>query len=253
MLQPVSTEASHFGGCLNVLCTATVTHSASLATRVWQVCLQEEKRRELPYKSNLSIYLNVHSSGAVWESRWPSWAVRPNEPSGFRGRKELLNRASALATTCPWYVNWHLRTLSITSSSLSKCCKWRPSSHPLFWFQLFGHKVSCLSCMHNAPNSDIHCMFWYRKALINFWQNRKDHRIFRLFNFLHLLFSLSNQMTIQNFKINPCFGTLFWFLWFPEQILKNQNNNRLFMAPHLIRAQNIYKDTSIRSFHHTQW
>ena len=24
-----------------------------------------------------------HSSGAVWESRWPSWAVRPNEPSGF--------------------------------------------------------------------------------------------------------------------------------------------------------------------------
>ena len=29
------------------------------------------------------------------------WAVRPNEPSGFRGRKELLNRASALVTTCP--------------------------------------------------------------------------------------------------------------------------------------------------------
>ena len=35
------------------------------------------------------------------ESRWTSWAVRPNEPSGFRGRKELLNRASALVTTCP--------------------------------------------------------------------------------------------------------------------------------------------------------
>ena len=43
----------------------------------------------------------AHSSGTVWESRWPSWAVRPNEPSGFRGRKELLNRASALVTTCP--------------------------------------------------------------------------------------------------------------------------------------------------------
>ena len=41
------------------------------------------------------------SSGAVWESRWTSWAVRPNEPSGFRGRKELLNHASALVTTCP--------------------------------------------------------------------------------------------------------------------------------------------------------
>ena len=35
------------------------------------------------------------SSGAV------SWAVCPNEPSGFRGRKNLLNRASALVITCP--------------------------------------------------------------------------------------------------------------------------------------------------------
>ena len=35
------------------------------------------------------------------ESRWTSWAVRPNEPSGFRGRKDLLNRASTLVTTCP--------------------------------------------------------------------------------------------------------------------------------------------------------
>ena len=42
-----------------------------------------------------------HSSGDVCESRWTSWAVRPNEPSGFRGRKELLNSASDLVTTCP--------------------------------------------------------------------------------------------------------------------------------------------------------
>ena len=41
-----------------------------------------------------------HSSGAVWESRWPSWAVRPNEPSGFRGRKAILNHASALVSAC---------------------------------------------------------------------------------------------------------------------------------------------------------
>ena len=26
---------------------------------------------------------------------------RPNEPSGFRGCKDLLNRASALVATCP--------------------------------------------------------------------------------------------------------------------------------------------------------
>ena len=45
---------------------------------------------------------NSHSSGAEWESRWPSWAVRPNELSGFRGRKAmLLNHASALVAACP--------------------------------------------------------------------------------------------------------------------------------------------------------
>ena len=53
------------------------------------------------YKTDLSLKSFVHSSGAVWESRWTFWAVRPNEPSGFRGRKDLLNRASALVTTCP--------------------------------------------------------------------------------------------------------------------------------------------------------
>ena len=28
-------------------------------------------------------------------------AVRPNEPSGFRGRKAILNHASALVSACP--------------------------------------------------------------------------------------------------------------------------------------------------------
>ena len=30
-----------------------------------------------------------------------SWAVRPNEPSGFHGRKAILNHASALVSACP--------------------------------------------------------------------------------------------------------------------------------------------------------
>ena len=87
--------------------------------------------------------LLAHSSGAVWESRWPSWAahsehrfpapaswrkyvvnhclefaswaVRPNEPSGFRGRKAILNHALALVSACPKYVNRHPRTLSNTT------------------------------------------------------------------------------------------------------------------------------------------
>ena len=48
--------------------------------------------------TNLS---KVQSLGAVRESRWPSWAFRPNEPSGFRGRKAILNHAHALVTACP--------------------------------------------------------------------------------------------------------------------------------------------------------
>ena len=65
-----------------------------------------------------------HSSGAVWESRWPSWAVRPNEPSGFGGRKAILNHASALVSACLKYVNWHLKTLSNTAAPQAW---WRPA------------------------------------------------------------------------------------------------------------------------------
>ena len=35
------------------------------------------------------------------KSRWPSWAFRPNEPYGFRGRKAILNHAHALVSACP--------------------------------------------------------------------------------------------------------------------------------------------------------
>ena len=35
------------------------------------------------------------------ESRWPSWAFRPNEHYGFRGRQAILNHADALVSACP--------------------------------------------------------------------------------------------------------------------------------------------------------
>ena len=55
--------------------------------------------------------------GAVWKSRRPSWAPRPNEPYGLCGRKAILNHASALVTVCPEYIDRHPRTWSSTSSS----------------------------------------------------------------------------------------------------------------------------------------
>ena len=49
----------------------------------------------------LLVSVADQSSGAVSKSRWPSWAVRPNEPPGFRGRKAVLNNDHALVSACP--------------------------------------------------------------------------------------------------------------------------------------------------------
>ena len=38
----------------------------------------------------------MSDQNVIVQELWPSWAVRPNEPYGFRGRKAVLNHASAL-------------------------------------------------------------------------------------------------------------------------------------------------------------
>ena len=65
----------------------------------------------------ITNFSRAQSSGAVWKSRRPSWAPRPNEPYGLCGRKAILNHASALVTVCPEYIDRHPRTWSSTSSS----------------------------------------------------------------------------------------------------------------------------------------
>ena len=55
------------------------------------VCLSEPCNRHSRFRSCVRVEAVAVRLG---------W-VRPNEPSGFRERKELLNRASALVTTCP--------------------------------------------------------------------------------------------------------------------------------------------------------
>ena len=82
-----------------------------------------------------------YSSGAVWKSRWLSWAFCPHEPYGFCGSKAILNNAHALVSTCPSYVNRHPRTLSNTGRKNYKmepiCTNtphlcWR-KQRPVFW------------------------------------------------------------------------------------------------------------------------
>ena len=48
----------------------------------------------------LNLVCRSPSSGAVWKSKWPSWAFRHNEPYGFCGRKATLHH-EALVTVCP--------------------------------------------------------------------------------------------------------------------------------------------------------
>ena len=93
--------------------------------------------RSTKRKFKVTMLWVAQSSGAGWELRWTSWAVHPNEPSGFHGCKAILNHAHALVSACPWYVNWHPRTLSITrrketvgAVSLLGCWKRKKSKIP---------------------------------------------------------------------------------------------------------------------------
>ena len=119
-------------------------------------------------KLSISIRLPADGSGAVWESRWPSWAGRPNEPSCFRGRKAILNHALALISlSLSLYVNRHPRTLSSTTYPLiATCVFWHPkvsffltdsySMHTVSLFLIGQHSQPpdltvlklCMQCLH---------------------------------------------------------------------------------------------------------
>ena len=92
-----------------------------------QLCLNVNFALVLKGSSQMA---EKHSSGAVWELRRPSWAVRPNEPSGFHGRKAIywtMLRHWLQLVPNKKYVNWHLRTLRITSSWLNNVWHWPES------------------------------------------------------------------------------------------------------------------------------
>ena len=62
--------------------------------------LCDQEYRHGPIYTGPCTGVGLRSSGAIRKSRWPSWAFRPNEPYGFRGRKAVLNHAHALAMSC---------------------------------------------------------------------------------------------------------------------------------------------------------
>ena len=99
------------------LVLSTLWPSQPTFTFKWQDQRARRCAHEPIYVNYVFAEVLYHSSGAVWESRWPSWAVRPNEPSGFRGRKywTMLRLWPQLV---PNMSIWQMRTLSNTSSSM---------------------------------------------------------------------------------------------------------------------------------------
>ena len=64
------------------------------------------KKKKSSFKSKVRDHANrAQSSGAVWKSRWPSWAPVPNKPYGFCGRKATLNNNRASFKTSPTWSN----------------------------------------------------------------------------------------------------------------------------------------------------
>ena len=89
---------------LAMMVIETICGSARFYTAQLQQCLVKRYERDGVEKAGKRAMpggIVSPSSGAVWESRWPSWAPRPNEPYGFRGRKVILNHAHALVSACP--------------------------------------------------------------------------------------------------------------------------------------------------------
>ena len=97
-----------------IMCTLSLVHVACLLWFTWtmpmsafvsspsqSVFLTDTFFSTNPHYFFVALCLMKQSSGAVWKSRWSSWAFRPNEPYGFRGCKAMLNHAHALVSACP--------------------------------------------------------------------------------------------------------------------------------------------------------
>ena len=73
---------------LTTLSPSLIGHLASVDVK------QHERKKKM--RAAFIVQELCESRGAR-----PSWAVRPNEPSGFCGRKAIVSHASALVSACP--------------------------------------------------------------------------------------------------------------------------------------------------------
>ena len=126
------------------LCHNTLTPARTPRLFNYNVCVWLEG-------CNLNM---VHSLGAVWESRWTSWAVRPNEPSGFRGRKDLLHRA-CLSLICHM-TSEDIKHQLINTWQSGSLFSFHRSSFPLLYIKLRSQRVT-FCCRWGFAGCLYHC------------------------------------------------------------------------------------------------
>ena len=54
-------------------------------SHAWQNCQQQQQQQRL-----IGLLVLYQSSGAVWKSRWPSWALVPNKPTVNQSTSSLI-------------------------------------------------------------------------------------------------------------------------------------------------------------------
>ena len=117
-----------------------------LLLRVFEVCSSEEGKNscncglfQQEEKGRGEFYF-IHSSGAVWELRWPSWAVCPNEPSVFHGCKYLLTMLRHLSQLTSEDIKHHFIIYFI----------------PFFFWGVTYWKQKQCTCMHVCARAHTH-------------------------------------------------------------------------------------------------
>ena len=125
-------------------------------------------------KSWRSSALYQQSSGAVWESRWPSWAFRPNEPYGFcHGQSNIepcLGTGHSLSLICQLTSEDMKLYIIVISLSLYQCERVRDTHVYMYTISTRARAHIWSFCVKNRAVRKVTCtctmIFIYRILLI---------------------------------------------------------------------------------------
>ena len=146
----------------------------SVTRHCWQLQFRDTDLWHRPW-----IYINTgpwtdhQSSAAVWKSRWPSWAPRPNEPHGFCGRKATLNThwsqfVSKMSTDIRGHeaVHHHQQTVMAMEAEAACFCCFR-------FIAFYVFDVLCKCWVERQNNRPVTCLIFYENVRVSAMQNNR--------------------------------------------------------------------------------